>query len=123
MIARSIKGKDTYLIRRPLSGPSSFLTAFHLQNLALYIFSYSTSIATMKLTTAILLTTATASVSAFSVSKPTAFNRCSTELNAKIRGPTEKAEELRFGWDGTVRPFFIVQNSNDIMLSCIIRQG
>ena len=30
---------------------------------------------------------------------PVAFK--TTALNANIRGPTEKAEELRFGWDGT----------------------
>jgi len=30
---------------------------------------------------------------------PVAFK--TTALNANIRGPTQKAEELRFGWDGT----------------------
>ena len=55
----------------------------------------------MKFSTAILLTTA-ASVSAFSpVAKPTVISRCTTELNANIRGPSDKSEELRFGWDGS----------------------
>lgn len=44
--------------------------------------------------------TSVATVSAFTA--PTAFHRkISTELGANIRGPTDKAEELRFGWDGT----------------------
>mmetsp|Transcript_508 Transcript_508/g.801 ORF Transcript_508/g.801 Transcript_508/m.801 type:complete len:215 (-) Transcript_508:1093-1737(-) len=53
-------------------------------------------------TTAILLTTA-ASVSGFSpVARPeVACRKVVSGLNAKIRGPTDKSEELRFGWDGT----------------------
>lgn len=50
-----------------------------------------------------ILFTSLATAGAFSVNKPTTF-RCSsttTSLSANIRGPTEKAQELRFGWDGT----------------------
>ena len=36
------------------------------------------------------------------MSSPVAFRTStSTSLNANIRGPSEKAQELRFGWDGT----------------------
>jgi hypothetical protein len=55
----------------------------------------------MKFSTAIFLSTA-ASVGAFSpVAKSSAFSRSASALNAEIRGPTKKSEELRFGWDGT----------------------
>ena len=59
-----------------------------------YCFYYPT----MKFTTIAFLATAV-SVSAFSVQTPNRVS--STSLNANIRGPTEKAAELRFGWDGT----------------------
>jgi hypothetical protein len=51
----------------------------------------------MKLTVALLLV---APACAF-VSSPVAFKASTTALNANIRGPTDKAQELRFGWDGT----------------------
>mmetsp|Transcript_9679 Transcript_9679/g.18166 ORF Transcript_9679/g.18166 Transcript_9679/m.18166 type:complete len:209 (-) Transcript_9679:132-758(-) len=51
----------------------------------------------MKFTAALLLV---APASAF-VSSPVAFKVSTTALNANIRGPTDKAQELRFGWDGT----------------------
>ncbi len=56
----------------------------------------------MKFVTIFSLFTA-ASVNAFTTtSTPTAFQRkACVELGANIRGPTEKSEELRFGWDGT----------------------
>jgi hypothetical protein len=43
-----------------------------------------------------------------------AFSTCSTTttcLQAKIRGPTEKAETLRFGWDGTTALGGAVENA------------
>lgn len=51
----------------------------------------------MKLITAALLI---ASTNAFAPSA-TFTTKTSTALSAKIRGPTDKSEELRFGWDGT----------------------
>ena len=37
--------------------------------------------------------------------------RVSVGVNANIRGPTEKAEELRFGWDGTQARGGAVENA------------
>lgn len=57
----------------------------------------------MKFVTIFSLSTA-ASVSAFTTisTTPTTFQRkACVELGANIRGPTEKSEQLRFGWDGT----------------------
>lgn len=34
-----------------------------------------------------------------------------TELNANIRGPTEKSSDLRFGWDGTTALGGAVENA------------
>jgi hypothetical protein len=56
-------------------------------------------------TTTVVLFASVASVAtAFApnaVSKPVAFRTTVTALGAEIRKPTEKSEELRFGWDGT----------------------
>jgi len=51
----------------------------------------------MKLVIAALLIASTA---AFAPA-PVAFKTSTTSLNAEIRGPTSKSQELRFGWDGT----------------------
>ena len=54
---------------------------------------------TMKIATAFSLALVAVNTEAFA---PRAFGVSrSTSLNAEIRGPTEKSEELRFGWDGT----------------------
>ena len=37
--------------------------------------------------------------------------RASTSVSAEIRGPTEKSEELRFGWDGTQARGGAVENA------------
>ncbi len=47
-----------------------------------------------------ILFTCYATAGAFSVIKPIS-STTTTSLNANIRGPTEKSQELRFGWDGT----------------------
>lgn len=53
----------------------------------------------MKFSSVVVIATIAHSASAFS---PVARRTLSsTSLNAEIRGPTEKSEELRFGWDGT----------------------
>ena len=52
----------------------------------------------MKLAIATILI---ASASAFAPSTTPSFKTSTTALDAKIRGPTEKAKELAFGWDGT----------------------
>ena len=53
----------------------------------------------MKFSSVVLIATIAHSASAFS---PVARRTLSsTSLNAEIRGPTDKSEELRFGWDGT----------------------
>lgn len=53
----------------------------------------------MKFSTAIILAATVSNVSAFA---PVGMSRSSaTSLNAEIRGPTDKADELEFGWDGT----------------------
>jgi hypothetical protein len=52
----------------------------------------------MKFSTTLSLVALTHSVSAFA---PAGLNRASTSLNAEIRDPTDKADNLRFGWDGT----------------------
>lgn len=41
------------------------------------------------------------SASAFAPTAKPSFAAFSSYLSAEIRGPTEKAKELRFGWDGT----------------------
>lgn len=53
----------------------------------------------MKFSSVVVIATIAHNASAFSpVARRTVS---STSLNAEIRGPTEKSEELRFGWDGT----------------------
>lgn len=53
----------------------------------------------MKFSSVVVIATIAHSASAFS---PVARRTLSsTSLNAEIRGPTDKSEELRFGWDGT----------------------
>jgi hypothetical protein len=54
----------------------------------------------MKITIAAILVAAVPSTVAFSPSAIEA-RRTTTQLLANIRGPTEKAKELRFGWDGS----------------------
>ena len=64
-----------------------------------HYYGYEDKLSNMKFATIFSLTSV-ATVSAFTA--PTAFHRkVSLELGANIRGPTEKADELRFGWDGT----------------------
>jgi hypothetical protein len=60
------------------------------------------AVITMKFSTTILFATI-ASCSAFTVHNPAASKSFSTQLGANIREATTKAENLRFGWDGTVR--------------------
>ena len=53
----------------------------------------------MKFSSVVVIATIAHSASAFS---PVARRTLSsTSLHAEIRGPTDKSEELRFGWDGT----------------------
>lgn len=52
----------------------------------------------MKFSTALTLAAIAPTVSAFA---PVVGRSTSSSLNAEIRGPTDKSEDLRFGWDGT----------------------
>lgn len=49
---------------------------------------------------AVVIAAALAVPAAFAFAPPFGI-RPATSLQAEIRGPTEKSEELRFGWDGT----------------------
>lgn len=62
----------------------------------------------MKFTSVVLAAATIGSVNCFS---PTFGIRAKSALNAEIRGPTEKAKELRFGWDGTTALGGAVDNS------------
>ena len=63
----------------------------------------------------VLLATPAATVSAFSpqllFGRPPAAATTATALNAEIRPKTDKAKELRFGWDGTTALGGAVDNS------------
>ena len=50
--------------------------------------------------TALILLASIVASSAFAPHRSAAYRR-TVELNANIRGPSEKSKELRFGWDGT----------------------
>ena len=63
----------------------------------------------MKFTSTLLLL-APAAVSAFAP-QPLLGLRPTTALNAEIRPPSEKAAELRFGWDGTQARGGAVENA------------
>lgn len=55
----------------------------------------------MKFSTFAVLACSVASCSAFAPAAKPTFGVVSTALNAKIRPPSDKSNELRFGWDGT----------------------
>lgn len=55
----------------------------------------------MKFSSAAVLACSIASCSAFAPAAKPTFGVASTALNAKIRKPSEKSKELRFGWDGS----------------------
>ncbi len=77
-------------------------TIYHRTTVTTPSESTKTNQTKMKFTTIVSLSTLS-SVAAFTTT-PTAFQRkafTTTGLEANIRGPTDKAEELRFGWDGT----------------------
>lgn len=67
---------------------------------------------TMKFTSLALLAVTCSTVTAFA---PAVFGvtrtLATTSLNAEIRGPTEKSETLRFGWDGTQARGGAVENA------------
>ena len=71
----------------------------------------------MKLAIAAILA---ASASAFAPSLTTPI---STALDAKIRGPTEKAETLAFGWDGTTALGGAVDDSQPARMLADIREA
>lgn len=52
----------------------------------------------MKISAVVAICALAAPTSAFA---PASISRSSTSLNAEIRGPTEKADVLENGWDGT----------------------
>lgn len=64
----------------------------------------------MKLTAAVLLGVFHSSL-AFSPNLNGAAGSPSTQLAANIRGPTDKSETLRFGWDGTTALGGAVENA------------
>lgn len=55
----------------------------------------------MKLYAVVLLSSAISTTSFTATTNSLVQRSISTSLNAEIRGPTEKAEVLEFGWDGT----------------------
>mmetsp|Transcript_8105 Transcript_8105/g.11784 ORF Transcript_8105/g.11784 Transcript_8105/m.11784 type:complete len:154 (+) Transcript_8105:62-523(+) len=62
----------------------------------------------MRFTSIVLALATIGSASSFS---PVFGVRSQSALNAQIRGPTEKSNELRFGWDGTTPLGGAVDNS------------
>ncbi len=55
----------------------------------------------MKLAAAILLSSAISTTAFTATNNGAVLRSTGTSLNAEIRGPTEKAKVLEFGWDGT----------------------
>ncbi|KAL7467216.1 hypothetical protein ACHAXS_007471 [Conticribra weissflogii] len=55
----------------------------------------------MKLAAAILLSSAISATAFTATNNGAVLRSTGTSLNAEIRGPTEKAKVLEFGWDGT----------------------
>jgi hypothetical protein len=74
----------------------------------------------MKLIIASLLI---ASANAFVPSTPTFTTQTSTSLSANIRGPTDKSEELRFGWDGSTALGGAVVDSQPARMLDMIREA
>jgi hypothetical protein len=63
-----------------------------------------------------------ASAAAFAPS-PVAFRASTTSLYAEIRGPTNKSQELRFGWDGTTALGGAVVDSQPARMLADIREA
>jgi hypothetical protein len=65
----------------------------------------------MRFTVSAALAALVAPAAAFCPAKPAFGLETLTQLAAEIRGPTEKAKELRFGWDGTTALGGAVENA------------